>query len=140
MKKLLFVLPAVLCIGACNAENAEKVVNVMGVECAWVANGEMSELVKCPAVPELVAMQEQTPNSMFQEGDFSDKPFTKSLAEISNDIKHFTDFMAQYPDSILVNVVPDECGTGTTGYRIIVKEPVLDGVAMYAVGNCLPNE
>ena len=38
---------------------------------------------------------------------------------------------------IFVNVVPNQCGEGTTGYRVMVKEPVFDGVAMYAVEKCM---
>ncbi len=123
MKKLLFVLPAALIISACNAEHT---VNVMGVECTHLADGRMSSLVKCPITPELELIRSEIPTAMFQEGDFAEK--------------HFTEYMAENPDNILVNIVPEDCGPNTTGYRILVKEPVLDGTAMYATFKCVTNE
>lgn len=119
MKKLLLALPVVLISGACNAEN----VDVFGVSCELVANGTMSALVKCPAAPELLEIQAQTPNAQFQEVVFGDK--------------YLTECLASDPDSIFVNIIPDECGADTTAFRVMVKEPVLDGVAMYAVHKCM---
>lgn len=122
MKKLLLVIPVILISAACNGENT-KIVDVFGVECEWVADGEMSSLVRCPVVSELEVIQSETPNVMFIEGDFGEKNFSEYLRE---DKEH-----------IYVNIVKDECGKDTTGYRIIVKEPVIDGVSMYAVDKCI---
>lgn len=122
MKKLLLVIPVILISAACNGENT-KIVDVFGVECEWVADGEMSSLVRCPIVSELEVIQSETPNVMFIEGDFGEKNFSEYLRE---DKEH-----------IYVNIVKDECGKDTTGYRIIVKEPVIDGVSMYAVDKCI---
>ena len=122
MKKLLLVIPVILISAACNGENT-KIVDVFGVECEWVADGEMSSLVRCPIVSKLEVIQSETPNVMFIEGDFGEKNFSEYLRE---DKEH-----------IYVNIVKDECGKDTTGYRIIVKEPVIDGVSMYAVDKCI---
>ncbi len=119
MKKLLVIAPVALAIGACNAE---KSFDVMGVECEWVADGAMSTLVKCPAVPELIEIQGEAPNAMFLEGNFAGK--------------HITEYIVENSEHILINIVPDDCGAGTTGYRVIVKEPMIDGAAMYAVAKC----
>lgn len=122
MKKMLFILPFALFASACNAENTETV-EVFGVECEWVADGEMSSLVRCPIVPELEAVQGEVPNAMFQDGDFGEK--------------NFSEYVSEDKEHIYVNIVKDECGKGTTGYRVIVKEPVIDGTSMYAVGKCM---
>ena len=122
MKILLFVLPVALLASACNAENIKKV-DVFGVECEWVADGEKSSLVRCPIVPELEIIQSETPNAMFVDGDFGEK--------------NFSEYISENKEHIYVNIVKDECGKGTTGYRIIVKEPVIDGVSMYAVDKCI---
>jgi hypothetical protein len=89
---------------------------VMGTECEVVAEFEQSTVVKCAVTPELVAIQAETPTAMFVEG----------APETYVDAEH-----------IFVNIVPNECGEGTTGYRVMVKEPVFDGVAMYAVDKCM---
>ncbi len=119
MKKLLSLFTVILVCSACNAENT---VDVLGVECQWVADGMTSTLVKCPFDSELDAIRSVTPSAMFQEGDFGEK--------------HFTEYMTEFPNSILVNVVPGDCGKDTTGYRIIVRDPVIDDVSMYAVAKC----
>ena len=122
MKKLLLVIPVILISAACNGENT-KIVDVFGVECEWVADGEMSSLVRCPVVSELEVIQSETPNVMFIEGDFGEK--------------NFSEYVREDKEHIYVNIVKDECGKDTTGYRIIVKEPVIDGVSMYAVDKCI---
>ncbi len=122
MKKLLLVIPVILISAACNGENT-KIVDVFGVECEWVADGEMSSLVRCPIVSELEVIQSETPNVMFIEGDFGEK--------------NFSEYVREDKEHIYVNIVKDECGKDTTGYRIIVKEPVIDGVSMYAVDKCI---
>ena len=117
MKKLL-ILPVVLGVAACGSEEV-KTMTVMGAECEVVKAFDASTIVKCVATPELVAIQAETPNAMFIEfGDLALEQFT--------DAEH-----------IFVNIVPNGCGEGTTGYRVMVKEPVFDGVAMYAVGKCM---
>ena len=122
MKNLLFVLPVALIVSACNAENT-KTVDVLGVECEWVAEGEKSSLVRCPIVPELEIIQRETPDAMFIDGDFGEK--------------NFSEYVSEDKEHIYVNIVKDECGKGTTGYRIIIKDPVIDGVSMYAVDKCI---
>lgn len=122
MKSLLFVLPVALIASACNAEKV-KAVEVFGIECEWVADGEMSSLVRCPIVSELEVIQSETPNVMFAEGDFGEK--------------NFSEYVREDKEHIYVNIVKDECGKDTTSYRIIVKDPVIDGVSMYAVEKCI---
>ena len=51
--------------------------------------------------------------------------------------KNFSEYVSEDKEHIYVNIVKDECGKDTTGYRIIVKEPVIDGVSMYAVDKCI---
>jgi hypothetical protein len=117
MKKLL-ILPVVLGLAACGSEEV-KTMTVMGTECEVVKAFETSTIVKCPVVAELAAIQAEAPNAMFiQFGDLAHEQFT--------DAEH-----------IFVNIVPNDCGEGTTGYRVMVKEPVFDGVAMYAVDKCM---
>ena len=117
MKKLL-ILPVVLGVAACGSEEV-KTMTVMGTECEVVKAFETSTIVKCPVVAELATIQAEAPTAMFIEfGDLAHEQFA--------DAEH-----------IFVNIVPNECGEGTTGYRVMVKEPVFDGVAMYAVEKCM---
>ena len=120
MRKL-FLMPVLFVGVACNAE--QQLVDVMGTECAFVADDAhgASQLVKCPIVPELVAMQQETPNSMFFEGDFGETHISEYVKD-----KNF----------IWVNVVLGDCGENTTGYRIMVSNPVIDGQTMHAVSKC----
>lgn len=83
----------------------------------------MSSLVRCPIVFELEVIQSETPNVMFIEGGVGEK--------------NFSEYVSEDKEHIYVNIVKDECGKGTTGYRVIVKEPVIDGTSMYAVGKCM---
>ena len=117
MKKLL-ILPVVLGVAACGSEEV-KTMTVMGTECEVVKAFETSTIVKCPVVAELVAIQAEAPNAMFDT--------IEGIAP-----EQFAD-----AEHIFVNVVPNQCGEGTTGYRVMVKEPVFDGVAMYAVDKCM---
>ena len=117
MKKLL-ILPVVLGVAACGSEEV-KTMTVMGTECEVVRAFDASTVVKCAVTPELVAIQAEAPTAMFKEfGDLAPEQFA--------DAEH-----------IFVNIVPNGCGEGTTGYRVMVKEPVFDGVAMYAVDKCM---
>ena len=121
MKKLL-ILPVVLAVAACGTDDVQKV-DVFGTECDVVAtsvNGDSS--VKCPVTPELEAIQAMEANSMFVSGDFAEKNITEYAADT---------------EGVWVNLNPNECGDGTMGYRVMVKNPVLDGVAMYAVSQCM---
>ncbi|MFQ6729546.1 MAG: hypothetical protein ACLRFK_00615 [Alphaproteobacteria bacterium] len=117
MKKLL-ILPVVLGVAACGTEDV-KTMTVMGTECEVVKAFETSTIVKCPVVAELAAIQAETPNAMFTT--------VEGVA---------SEYFAN-AEHIMVDVVPNECGEGTTGYRVMVKEPVFDGVAMHAVDKCM---
>ena len=117
MKKLL-ILPVVLGVAACGSEEV-KTMTVMGTECEVVKAFDASTIVKCATTPELVAIQAEAPTAMFI-----------TMEGIA--LEQFTD-----AEHIFVNVVPNGCGEGTTGYRVMVKEPVFDGVAMYAVEKCM---
>jgi hypothetical protein len=118
MKKLL-ILPVVLGVAACGSEEV-KTMTVMGTECEVVKAFDASTIVKCATTPELVAIQAETPNAMFVNkiGGIAPEQFA--------DAEH-----------IFVNIVPNQCGEGKTGYRVMVKEPVFDGVAMHAVDKCM---
>ena len=117
MKKLL-ILPVVLGVAACGSEEV-KTMTVMGAECEVVKAFDASTVVKCATTPELLAIQAEAPNAMFIT--------LEGMA-----FEQFTD-----AEHIFVNVVPNQCGEGKTGYRVMVKEPVFDGVAMYAVEKCM---
>ena len=117
MKKLL-ILPVVLGVAACGSEEV-KTMTVMGTECEVVKAFETSTIVKCPVVAELAAIQAEAPTAMFDT--------IEGIAP-----EQFAD-----AEHIFVNIVPNDCGEGTTGYRVMVKEPVIDGVAMHAVYKCM---
>lgn len=117
MKKYLFCLLGTCFIGVANgAENF----TVMGQVCEQVAvasdnSGEV--IVRCPASAELLQKRDGVANSMFL-----------SIAP--------SDEMLQDTENIYVNIVPNECGPDTIGYRVLVKNPVIDGEQMYANGFC----
>ena len=117
MKKLL-ILPVVLGVAACGSEEV-KTMTVMGAECEVVKVFDASTIVKCATTPELVAIQAEAPTAMFDT--------IEGIAP-----EQFAD-----AEHIFVNVVPNQCGEGTTGYRVMVKEPVIDGVANFAVDKCM---
>ena len=121
MKKIWFLFPVVLAAFACNAD--DNIINVMGIECEFIAKGDISltTLARCPIVPELEIVQNSMPDSMFVEGDFGNKYITNYAAD-----KSF----------IWVNVVIDDCGENTVGYRVLVKEPVIDGNTLHSVTIC----
>lgn len=121
MKKIWFLFPVVLAAFACNAD--DNIVNVLGIECEIIAKGDISltTLARCPIVPELEIVQNSMPDSMFVEGDFGNKYITNYVAD-----KSF----------IWVNVVIDDCGENTVGYRVLVKEPVIDGNTLHSVTIC----
>lgn len=117
MKKYMFIGFAAAVLAACG-NNDKKTETVMGAECERIANGPNGDYVlKCPITPELESLQTQEANAMFQ---------SSFDTEYANDAEH-----------IYVNVVENECGENTVGYRILVKEPVLDGEQMYASGTCV---
>ena len=117
MKKLL-ILPVVLGVAACGSEEV-KTMTVMGTECEVVKAFDASTIVKCAATPELAAIQAEAPTAMFDT--------IEGIAP-----EQFAD-----AEHIFVNIVPNQCGEGTTGYRVMVKEPVFDGVANFAVEKCM---
>lgn len=117
MKKYLLCLLGTCFIGVANgAENF----TVMGQVCEQVAvtsdnSGEV--IVRCPASAELLQKRDGVANSMFLSITPSDE-------------------MLQDTENIYVNIVPNECGPDTIGYRVLVKNPVIDGEQMYANGFC----
>lgn len=116
MKKYVFIGFAAAVLAACG--NGSKTETVLGAECERVARGEQGDYVlKCPITPELESLQAQEANAMFLSADAS---------EYANDAEH-----------IYIDVVKNDCGENTVGYRILVKEPVFDGEKLYAVVACV---
>lgn len=122
MKKYVLVGFAAAILAGCDSNAEIETTSFMGVECEKVATGEQSDyVVKCPVTPELEEIQAQEANAMFMSGlDYYD--FNGYAA----DVEH-----------IYVNVVQNDCGDDTVGYRVMVKEPVFDGETMYAVTHCV---
>jgi len=95
-----------------------KTESFLGIECEKIAKGDAGDYVlKCPVTDELTMVQSQEPNAMFK---------SINPTEYAADVEH-----------IYINVVPNDCDEGTSGYRILAKEPVFDGETMYAVGFCV---
>lgn len=114
MKKYMFVGFAAAVLAGCGS----KTESFLGIECERIAKGESGDYVlKCPATDELKMVQSQEPNAMFASAN---------PTEYAGDVEH-----------IYINVVPNDCGEDANGYRILAKEPVFDGEAMYAVGFCV---
>ena len=115
MKKLLLVLP-VVALAACSSEQPKTLIS----GCEKVGSDEFSTTYKCPMSEELAAIQAMEANAMFKSG-------SEDLAAIAADA-----------ENVYVNVATeDKCETeGQVAYRVMVKNPVLDGQAMYAVAIC----
>ena len=114
MKKLLLILP-VVALAACNQQPKTLISG-----CENVGSDEFSTTYKCPVSEELVAIQGAEANAMFKSGNID-------LNAAAADAEH-----------IYVNVsAEDKCpAEGQVAYRVMVKNPVLDGKAMYAVVIC----
>ena len=114
MKKYVFMGFAAAILAGCG----NKTETFLGVECEKVATGERGDYVlKCPITQETTMIQSQEPNAMFA---------SVNPAEYAADKEH-----------TYVNIVPNDCGENTAGYRVLVKEPVFDGTTMYAVSFCM---
>ena len=121
MKKLLLILP-VLALAACSSEQPKTLVS--GCE-KIAANETVGEVYKCPMSEELAAVQALEANSMFVSFEGLDAAAIAADAE-----------------NVYVNVA-GACeieveGQVTEGraYRVMVKEPKIDGKAMHAVEVC----
>ncbi len=115
MKKLLLILP-VVALAACSQEKTL----VSG--CEQIGADEYGVIYKCPITEELVAIQEsKAPDTMFRSD------CGVNIAEIAQDTEH-----------VYVNLDKDgKCyGEGTVMYRVMVKNPTIDGKAMYTVVTC----
>lgn len=114
MKKYMFVGFAAAILAGCG----EKTETFVGAECEKIAKGANGEYVlKCPITEELTMVQQQEANARFAGID---------PAPYVADAEH-----------IYVDVVPNDCGEKTSGYRILVKEPVFDEESLYAVSFCI---
>jgi len=114
MKKYMFVGFAAAVLAGCGS----KTETFLGIECERGVKGANGDYVlKCPVTDELKMVQSQEPNAMFA---------SVNPAEYAADAEH-----------IYINVVPNDCGDKTNGYRVLVKDPVLDGESLYAVSFCV---
>ena len=116
MKKLFLILP-VMALAACNQEPQTLISG-----CEQIGADEYGAIYKCPITEELVAIQEsKAPDAMFRSDCGVD------VAEIAKDTEH-----------VYVNLDKDgKCeGEGTVMYRVMVKNPTIDGKAMYTVVTC----
>lgn len=114
MKKYMFVGFAAAVLAGCG----DKTETFIGAECERVATGENGDYVlKCPITPELAMVQQQDANARFA---------SVNPTEYATDSEH-----------IYVNVVPNDCGENTAGYRILAKEPVFNEESMYAISFCI---
>lgn len=114
MKKLLLVLPAVA-LAACSSEQPKTLVS----GCEKIVASENGDVYKCPMSEELAAIQAMEANAMFNTLDGLD------VAAVAADA-----------ENVYVNVY-GTCETeGQVAYRVMVKNPTLDGQAMYAVEVC----
>ena len=118
MKKITLCGLAAIALVATGCSKSNDTVEVFGEKCVKVAQFEQGDYIaKCPVAESLVAIQSQTPNSMFVQGG---EDIQKYVADT---------------DSIYVNVIP----VGTydwaqkNEYRIMAKNPVMDGNTMWAV-------
>ena len=119
MKKM-FVCGATLALlaGCADKPNTEEV-KVFDISCEKVVAFEQGDMVvKCPVVDALATIQAQEANAKFVQGG------ELNFAELASDAEH-----------IYVNVIPAGSyeWAEKLQYRILVKEPNLEGDAMWAV-------
>ena len=111
MKKM-GILFGVMALAACSG--SEKI-NVLGVSCEKIATGEQGDiLVRCPLNEDLRTLQQISPNAQF---------LSVAVPEDISDT-----------ETVYVDIVMNDCGEGTVGYRVLVQTP--DSEGMYAVGLC----
>ncbi|MBP5485443.1 MAG: hypothetical protein J6Y07_01930 [Alphaproteobacteria bacterium] len=117
MKKLLICGAAVAAIAACSAKTEE--IKVFDASCEKIIAFEQGDMiVKCPITETLASLQGQTPTGMFvQGGDLN-------IAELATDAEH-----------VYVNVIPAGAyeWAAQKEYRVMVKNPTIDGEAFYTV-------
>ncbi len=112
MKKLLLILP-VIALAACSQEKTL----VSG--CEKVVASENGDVYKCPMTEELAAIQAMEANVMFNTLDGLD------VAAVAADA-----------ENVYINIYGSCEQEGQVAYRVMVKNPVFDGKAMYAVEVC----
>lgn len=118
MKKITLCGLAAIALVAAGCSKSNETVEVFGEKCVKVAQFEQGDyIVKCPVAESLVAIQGQTPNAKFVQG--------------GEEIQKY----AADTESIYVNVVPAGSydWAQKDEYRVMVKNPTLDGDAMWAV-------
>ena len=117
MKKMFICGLAVAVIAGCSAKTDE--VKVFDASCEKVAVFEQGDIiVKCPVNETLASLQEQEPNGMFvQRGELN-------IAELAADTEH-----------VYVNIIPVGAydWAQKMEYRIMVKNPVIDGEHLFTV-------
>ena len=115
MKKLLLILP-VMTLAACNQEPKTL---VSGCE-KLTTDREGGDVYKCPMTEELAAIQAMEANAMFGgSGDTIDLKAIVADAE-----------------NVYVNVFGTCEQEGQVAYRVMVKNPKIDGKTMWAVEVC----
>lgn len=114
MKKVALLLP-VVALAACGQETKTLISDCELIETPDTA----SAYYKCPMSEELAAIQTMEANAMFNSVE------GLNMEEVVADAEH-----------VYVNVY-GTCETeGQVQYRIMVKEPKIDGTTMYAVAVC----
>ena len=117
MKKYLFLGALAAALTGCG--DKVNTVTVFDAESEQIMTSERNDIVvKCPITEQLTAIQGEKPNAMFLSISPTD--------DIVTDAEH-----------IYVDIVEGDCGENTTGYRIMVQNPVLDGETLYAVTKCV---
>jgi len=118
MKKILIYGAAVAAIAGCSAKKTDDV-KIFDTSCEKVVVFEQGDMiVKCPVNETLASLQEQEANGMFvQAGNLN-------MAELAADAEH-----------VYVNVIPAGAYDWAVQkeYRIMVKNPNMDGESFYTV-------
>ena len=119
MKKITLCGLAAIALVAAGCSKSSDKVEVLGEKCDNVVTFEQGDsIVKCPASENLAAIQAQAPNAMFvQAGELN-------LVELGADAEH-----------VYVNVIPAGSydWAQKNEYRVMVKNPTIDGTSMWAV-------
>ena len=119
MKKILIYGAAIAAIAGCSAKEETTDVKVFDASCEKVAVFEQGDMiVKCPTNETFASLQEQEANGMFvQTGELD-------LAVLAADA-----------ENVYVNVIPAGAYDWAVQkeYRIMVKNPTLDGTSFYTV-------
>lgn len=119
MKKLLIYGAAIAAIAGCSEKKADEGVKVFDATCEKVVVFEQGDMiVKCPVNETLASLQDQTPTGIFVPHD------NYNVSEVAADAEH-----------IYVNVIPAGSYEWAENkeYRIMVKNPVVDGESLYTV-------